>query len=515
MVGEINFNLLNPNTPQQVAQSFDPAGAYFRGQAQGMQRRGAQQTLQLNQMKLQGAQQAQLKQQAVQNALLQSGGDMKRAIPAIARIDPTAAFELQKQATGQQTAEMDQMIKANTLRREAADIVSTSDDSIILQTAIGEANRLAGVLGTDPTQGIAHLQQLYDTQGPEGLRREAQLQALDAKSRLAQTGETYSPSPLKKLIDERQALADTGVGLDDPRIQAYDSKISGTEIDITTITPDEVDVWGNYMNLTGKMPTLGRGKASTKIRLEIAKSAARQALGADVDGIPNLPDKTPAEAAFSMLTKQSDTKSIQGSLNFLEKQTAAMGSFVTNLGLQIDKVGELSKDLKTFDVRILNMPLRLARGKIAGSALQAKYDMYLAEIESEIGKLSTGSSASIAELSASAQEKWANIHDKNLSVKDMLSLLEETKHAANMRLQSVEGQLGATRTKMVRRNPAIGTRQAVQQAVQQPQAQGAPAQAGEVVQPQPIQNLIQVTNPQTMEIETWDIDSAGGGRRVE
>jgi len=54
-------------------------------------------------------------------------------------------------------------------------------------------------------------------------------------------------------------------------------------------------------------------------------------------------------------------------------------------------------------------------------------------------------------LSTSAQEKWAKIHDKNLSLKDMISLLEETKNAANMRLTSVENQMNKTRGKLVNR----------------------------------------------------------------
>ena len=264
--------------------------------------------------------------------------------------------------------------------------------------------------------------------------------------------ETYSPSPLKKLIDERQSLVDSGVKQDDVRVQAYDNKITGVDIDIENLSQEEVDMWGNYVNLTGKMPSLGRGKQSTKIRVAIVKSAARQALGADEAGVPHTEDQTPAEAALDVVVSQADTKAIGGSLNFLEKQIGSMGSFVTNLGLQVDKVKELSKDLETYDTRLLNIPLRTLRGKILGSPLQAKYDMYLAEIESEIGKLATGSSASVAELSATAQDRWAKIHDKNLSVKDMLLLLDETKNAAKMRMDSVNKQLSSTRKRLKTRD---------------------------------------------------------------
>ena len=83
-----------------------------------------------------------------------------------------------------------------------------------------------------------------------------------------------------------------------------------------------------------------------------------------------------------------------------------------------------------------------------GHPNQAKYDMYLTEIEAEIGKLAQGSPQSIAELSTHAQEKWDKIHDKNLSTADMLELLSETSHAARLRIRSVEDQLERTREKM-------------------------------------------------------------------
>jgi hypothetical protein len=147
-------------------------------------------------------------------------------------------------------------------------------------------------------------------------------------------------------------------------------------------------------------------------------------------------------------------KAIAAAVLQQEKQLGAMGSFVKNLDMQIDKVDTLAKDLKTFDARILNVPLRAVRGKLAGNAQQAKYDMYLTEIESEIGKLATGATGSVAELSASAQERWAKIHDKNLSINDMRELLKETKAAGHLRLKSVEDTISDELAKLKKPKPA-------------------------------------------------------------
>jgi flagellin-like hook-associated protein FlgL len=273
---------------------------------------------------------------------------------------------------------------------------------------------------------------------------------------LGEKAKTFSPSPLKKVMDERNVLADElrDKGLDEeqianhPYIKAYDNKIAGIDIDIDELTQEEVDYWGAWVNLNGKMPSVGRGKQATKIRAAIIKSAAKQAYEQYGLKYPEKKTATPTKAALEVIGMSADTKSIQSALTVLEKQTASMGSFIQNLDEQITQVGDLAKDLPLVDTRLLNVPIRALHKKILGNPELAKYEMYLTEIAREIGRLSSGSPQSIAELSTHAQEKWDKIHDPNLSVKDMLSLLEETRHAANIRMSSVEDQLERTRIRM-------------------------------------------------------------------
>jgi hypothetical protein len=255
----------------------------------------------------------------------------------------------------------------------------------------------------------------------------------------------FSPSEQGKLVEERNALIEKGYPEDHPDILAYNRKISGDDIEIAEMTEEEISVHASNWILTGKMIPFGRGKQSTKIRARIAKKAAEIALeGTGID--PGR--KTPMEAALSVVSSQADTKSIQTSLNFLEKQIGTMGSFTANMDLQINRITELSQGLKTFDTRLLNIPLRAVRGKIIGTPLQSQYDLLLAEIEREAAKLATGSTASVAELSATAQNRFDELHDKNLAVKDMLKVLQETSHLAKMRYKSVNDQLARTRKKL-------------------------------------------------------------------
>jgi hypothetical protein len=142
-----------------------------------------------------------------------------------------------------------------------------------------------------------------------------------------------------------------------------------------------------------------------------------------------------------------DISAIGKSIDQQEKQIGSMGSFVRNIEKQVDRVKDVAGKIRSFDTRLLNIPLRTLRGKFAGSPDQAKLDMYVEEISSETAKLATGSTGSVAELSISAREKWEKIHDQNLSMADLLNLLEETKHAGKMRMESVDEELKATRAK--------------------------------------------------------------------
>lgn len=198
-------------------------------------------------------------------------------------------------------------------------------------------------------------------------------------------------------------------------------------------TDQQIDYMADMYNLRGTLPALGMGKSA--LRTAILQRAADRAAGRGAD-------------ANKVVSEQGEVKGLTQSLGFQEKQLGMMRSFVDNLKYQVDRVEEIGKDIASFDTRLLNVPLRLVRGRIAGSANQAKYDMYITEIESEIGKLATGSTASIAELSQGAQERWAKIHDKNLSIADMLSLLKETANAGDMRFKSVQNAAEETRRRL-------------------------------------------------------------------
>jgi hypothetical protein len=155
--------------------------------------------------------------------------------------------------------------------------------------------------------------------------------------------------------------------------------------------------------------------------------------------------KTPG---MSFAGKAADIGAGTKSLANQTKVRDMMGSFVRNMDTQAERLRVIAGDVQRYDSRLLNVPLVKWRTMVAGSPMESKVDMYVSEISAEIAKLSTGSSASVAELTQSAREKWDKIHDKNLSMKDLLDLIGEVQHAGKIRMDSANAQIEETRARM-------------------------------------------------------------------
>jgi len=203
---------------------------------------------------------------------------------------------------------------------------------------------------------------------------------------------------------------------------------------ISDFTEEQLDFLANDYRQTKVMPTLGMG--ASELRAEILKRAAR--LEMDAGGNP-----------ADVIQRASSNKALQGSLTNQEKQRGMMGGFVKNINKQVDRVEEVSADLvKRVGTRALDLPIRSLKRSFAGSGNENIIEAYMVEISNEIGKLSTGSSASVAELSQGAQEQWAKIHDPNLNFKELKKILNETRDMANMRLESTDEQIAETVSKI-------------------------------------------------------------------
>lgn len=266
---------------------------------------------------------------------------------------------------------------------------------------------------------------------------------------------TWAPTSHRKLMLEREdlkaKLREEGLTEDQiiehPDVISYDDQISGYDTVIRGMwSQDKIDVWGAMANLNnGKIPSVGRGKNAGLLRQLIAISAATQALGNPQFG--GKPGLSPSQGALNVVAMSLDTKAIGTAITQLHKQIAAMGSFVQNMDKQIEEVSTMSEDLFLFDVRILNIPYRFIRQKILGNPDLVQYDMILKDLARETSKLAGGATQSIAAMSVDEIKEWDKIHDKNLSIEDMLQVLRKTRRVAQIRLDSVKDELERNRAR--------------------------------------------------------------------
>jgi hypothetical protein len=244
---------------------------------------------------------------------------------------------------------------------------------------------------------------------PRGLSAEQDLQ--QKAKELEQSEQIKSDSAIKQKQRERE------LGL------------SNEQIDIDE---DALNFTADIYRATGQLPSLGMGAGG--LRAKILETASRR-------------EKEAGGSAQNVIQTAAGTKAGVASLGQQQKMRGMMGSFVRNMDKQVSRVEDIGEDIVSrVGVRALDMPIRSLNQKFLGSGNENILEAYTTEISNEIAKLSTGSASSIAELSVGAQERWAKIHDPNLSYNELMKILNETKHMAQMRLDSADEEINATKS---------------------------------------------------------------------
>ena len=139
---------------------------------------------------------------------------------------------------------------------------------------------------------------------------------------------------------------------------------------------------------------------------------------------------------------------MRGSLQTQERSYGMMQGFVLNLNKQVNRLQEITRDVKRYDERLLNVPLVQWRTRVKGTPYENIINMYVTEISTEMGKIASGASASISELSVQTRQKWESIHDLHLPIPGMIDVMKETAHAANMRVSSAKEAIDSTRKRL-------------------------------------------------------------------
>ncbi len=229
----------------------------------------------------------------------------------------------------------------------------------------------------------------------------------------------------REFIDEKQRL----------QIQVAGAKAGASEqakLDTQKgmVTDADVANYAKYVATSGEFPPeFNRLFRLPQVQLETMKRVTALLNEQGFDGA----DRAVQAAAY---------KAGKVSLNFQEKQLGSARSFALNIEGQTKRVEEIMSDvISRVGVRAIDLPVRELKTRFAGSGQERVLESYLMEISREIGKLSTGSQASIAELSVEAQKKWDKIHDPNLSLKELKEILNATREQAGIRIKSMDDAL--------------------------------------------------------------------------
>lgn len=181
--------------------------------------------------------------------------------------------------------------------------------------------------------------------------------------------------------------------------------------------------------LTGKEPKFASRDSKGKAAFEKYTNEYMNANGLSAADVANI---------------QTSYKALDGSIKKQQTQLNAAGNFARNLIKQVDYAETLFQGLSRTDARLLNVPLRELKTKLAGSGLESAYQMFIKEISAEALKLSMGSQASIAQIPEGNRQEWERVHDINLPLSEMRKVLQATKQAATIRIQSIEDEKNET-----------------------------------------------------------------------
>jgi len=131
-------------------------------------------------------------------------------------------------------------------------------------------------------------------------------------------------------------------------------------------------------------------------------------------------------------------KADKSALTKITNSNVMMQSFMNQLPYQTAKLEELLGKIERVDARLLNKPLVYAQRDVIGTPNEAALALILKELSTEITKIASGASGSVAEPSIYAQEKWDKIHDPNLPIESLRRVIEESTGLAKARMESAE-----------------------------------------------------------------------------
>jgi len=308
-------------------------------------------------------------QAATRQAFQASGGDIQKALPAIAATGDVKTYTaLASQQQAQQKATLEKEVTMHKVFKNSFDIVASSTPETAYEVAKMEAVKIAKLQGIDPTPLLQHVEQLNSTGGPQALIKEAQQGALNTAERLAEDNRQSQLS----MTREGHLIQMRGQDL------AHQDRQAATEGSAESLTPEAEAMIASRYVTDGSIPALGMGKAGSNLRAKVLNKASEQFMQTGLTG-------------EELRIAQMGNKANLQALGKLQSQQTMVGAFERNFNMNADLVLEQSKKVDNTGVPLANKWINAGKRAVTGDPELARYDAVVKATVNEYAKIVSGS----------------------------------------------------------------------------------------------------------------------------
>ncbi len=220
------------------------------------------------------------------------------------------------------------------------------------------------------------------------------------------------------------------------RLEEASVKSEAANAGAVELTPAGLDAAALAFSKSGNLPAMGNGKESTRARSKIINRAAELSPGLDI------------------VSAKADLVANQDSLKTLQKQADAVQAFESTALKNTAPLLASAKKIIDSGSPLINLPLREAAAKAAGSGDQAVFNAALDIVTTEYAKIINNPNLS-GQLSDSARTEVKALIPEGATLKQVVDVTNLLKNDSENRRTSLAEQIAAIRDRIKKgANPA-------------------------------------------------------------
>lgn len=464
----------------------------------GLQLRNAMQenqsgqlSIQAKQLDLENQRKIQQSGEAIHQALIETGGDIEKALPKIAQISPELYPHYKKIVDDEKQQGIQNAITARTAQMQnVKDLSGQPAQEITTAAPVAQPSTYPGQVGAFnantpegpkqieaplPEQEISGIPQLgvpatkIRPQSAQQLTRktraeEAVKKQLDVEAKLNEPytlnpgdrrmvgsqiiGEGAAKEPPKPSFEEMtyedwlkdpasKAFPKNRVGFDRYKQQQAIERAQASKAseEGTSVTPESLDMLATMFAKTGGLPAMGMGKSASDDRKKIFNRAAE------------------LYPALDIANNKADFEANKKSLNALQTNRDAVVSFENTALKNLDLFLDASKGISDWNSPLLNRPIRTLDERIMGKTEVPAFNAARRVAINEIAKIASNPGLS-GQLSDSARHEVESFIPADATLAQIKKVSEVLKKDMKNRHDSMDEQIKAIEGRIKNSLPA-------------------------------------------------------------